>query len=129
MSNQADRFETRAIHAGQEPDRENRAIMTPVYFTSTYKQDAPAKPRGGYEYSRTSNPTRTALQDNLAALVQFPAPVSIERLRALGITYVVVATGRASELRTSVTAAQENRDVELVGAFGDDYLYRVRGVR
>jgi cystathionine gamma-lyase len=62
------RFETRAIHAGQEPDPQNGAVMTPVYFTSTYKQDAPAKPRGGYEYSRTSNPTRTALEQNLAAL-------------------------------------------------------------
>ena len=59
---------TRAIHAGQEPDPQNGAIMTPVYFTSTYKQDAPAQPRQGYEYSRTSNPTRTALQDNLASL-------------------------------------------------------------
>jgi hypothetical protein len=63
-----DRFETRAIHAGQEPDPQNGAVMTPVYFTSTYKQDAPAQPRQGYEYSRTSNPTRTALQDNLASL-------------------------------------------------------------
>jgi cystathionine beta-lyase/cystathionine gamma-synthase len=63
-----DRFETLAVHAGQEPDPINGAVMTPVYFTSTYKQDAPAKPRQGYEYSRTSNPTRTALQDNLAAL-------------------------------------------------------------
>jgi cystathionine beta-lyase/cystathionine gamma-synthase len=64
----ADRFETLAIHAGQAPDPQNGAIMTPVYFTSTYKQDAPAQPRQGYEYSRTSNPTRTALQDNLASL-------------------------------------------------------------
>jgi len=55
------RFETRAIHAGQEPDPRNGAVMTPVWFTSTYKQDAPAKPRDGYEYSRTSNPTRTVL--------------------------------------------------------------------
>jgi cystathionine gamma-lyase len=62
------RFETRAIHAGQEPDPQNGAVMTPVYFTSTYKQDAPAKPRQGYEYSRTSNPTRTALEQNLASL-------------------------------------------------------------
>jgi cystathionine beta-lyase/cystathionine gamma-synthase len=62
------RFETLAIHAGQESDPRNGAVMTPVYFTSTFEQDAPAKPRGGYEYSRTSNPTRTALQDNLAAL-------------------------------------------------------------
>jgi cystathionine beta-lyase/cystathionine gamma-synthase len=63
-----DRIETRAIHAGQEPDPATGAIMTPVFLTSTYKQDAPAQPRGGYEYSRTSNPTRTALQDNLASL-------------------------------------------------------------
>jgi cystathionine beta-lyase/cystathionine gamma-synthase len=62
------RFETRAVHAGWDPDPANGAVMPPVYFTSTYKQDAPAKPRGGYEYSRTSNPTRTALQENLASL-------------------------------------------------------------
>jgi cystathionine gamma-lyase len=62
------RFETRAIHAGQETDPNNGAVMTPVYFTSTYKQDAPAQPRQGYEYSRTSNPTRTALEENLASL-------------------------------------------------------------
>lgn len=62
------RFETRAIHAGQGPDPNNGAVMTPVYLTSTYAQDAPAKPREGYEYSRTSNPTRTALEENLASL-------------------------------------------------------------
>jgi cystathionine gamma-lyase len=62
------RFETLAIHAGQRSDPENGAVMTPVYFTSTFEQDAPAQPRGGYEYSRTANPTRTALQENLAAL-------------------------------------------------------------
>ncbi len=62
------RFETRAIHAGQTPDPRNGAVMTPVYLTSTYMQDAPAQPRGGYEYSRTSNPTRTALEANLASL-------------------------------------------------------------
>src|SRR5262249_41207211 len=62
------RFETLAVHAGQSADPANGAVMTPVYFTSTFAQDAPAQPRGGYEYSRTSNPTRTALQDNLAAL-------------------------------------------------------------
>jgi cystathionine gamma-lyase len=62
------RFETLAIHAGQQSDPNNGAVMTPVYFSSTFEQDAPAQPRAGYEYSRTSNPTRTALQDNLAAL-------------------------------------------------------------
>ena len=58
----AGRFATRAIHAGQEPDPTTGAIMTPVYLTSTYVQDAPAQPRKGYEYSRTRNPTRTALR-------------------------------------------------------------------
>src|SRR5918994_1892529 len=62
------KFETLAIHAGQEPDPNNGAVMTPVYFTSTYMQDGVAKPRQGYDYSRTMNPTRKALQDCLAAL-------------------------------------------------------------
>ena len=61
-------FETLAIHAGQEPDPNNGAVMTPVYLTSTYMQDGIGKPRQGYEYSRTLNPTRKALQDCLAAL-------------------------------------------------------------
>src|SRR5512134_319679 len=61
-------FETLAIHAGQEADPNNGAVMTPVYLTSTYMQDGVGKPRQGYEYSRTMNPTRKALQDCLAAL-------------------------------------------------------------
>ncbi len=62
------KFETLAIHAGQEADPNNGAVMTPVYFTSTYMQDGVGKPRQGYEYSRTMNPTRKALQDCLAVL-------------------------------------------------------------
>lgn len=62
------KFETLAIHAGQEPDPNNGAVMTPVYLTSTYMQDGIGKPRQGYEYSRTLNPTRKALQDCLAGL-------------------------------------------------------------
>jgi len=61
------RFETLAIHAGQEPDPTTGAIMTPVYLTSTYVQAGPGQHKG-YEYSRTQNPTRKALQDCLAAL-------------------------------------------------------------
>lgn len=60
-------FETRAIHAGQEPDKETGAIMPPIYASSTFAQDAPGEDRG-YEYSRTGNPTRTALEENLASL-------------------------------------------------------------
>jgi cystathionine gamma-lyase len=61
------RFDTLAIHAGQEPDPTTGAIMTPVYFTSTYVQDGPGVHKG-YEYSRTKNPTRAALEACLAAL-------------------------------------------------------------
>lgn len=60
-------FATRCIHAGQAPDKETGAIMTPVYFSSTYVQDAPGEHKG-YEYSRTQNPTRKALEENIASL-------------------------------------------------------------
>lgn len=60
-------FGTLAIHAGQEPDPTTGAVMTPVYMTSTYAQASPGKHRG-FEYSRTQNPTRFALQDCVAAL-------------------------------------------------------------
>lgn len=61
------RFDTLAIHAGQAPDPTTGAVMTPVYLTSTYVQDGPGGHKG-FEYSRTHNPTRFALQDCLAAL-------------------------------------------------------------
>jgi hypothetical protein len=61
-------FETLAIHAGQEPDPVTGAVVPPIYQTSTYKQDGIGGTRGGYEYSRTANPTRTALETCLAAL-------------------------------------------------------------
>jgi cystathionine beta-lyase/cystathionine gamma-synthase len=61
------KFGTKAIHAGVEPDPTTGAIMTPIYQTSTYVQESPGKHKG-YEYSRTHNPTRTALQNALAAL-------------------------------------------------------------
>ncbi len=61
------KFATKALHAGIEPDPTTGAIMTPIYQTSTYVQAAPGDHKG-YEYSRTQNPTRTALQNNIAAL-------------------------------------------------------------
>ncbi len=69
-----DGFETLAIHAGQEPDPVTGAVVPPIYQVSTYAQDGVGKPRGGrrwiggYEYSRTANPTRGALEECLAAL-------------------------------------------------------------
>ncbi|MBD3944253.1 cystathionine gamma-synthase [Nocardioides ganghwensis] len=61
-------FETRAIHAGYEPDAMTGAVNPPIYASSTYKQDGVGGLRGGYEYSRSANPTRTALEGALAAV-------------------------------------------------------------
>jgi cystathionine gamma-synthase len=61
-------FDTLAIHAGQEPDTLTGAVAVPIYQTSTYKQDGVGGLRGGYEYSRSANPTRAALETALAAL-------------------------------------------------------------
>lgn len=61
------RFETRAVHVGQEPDPATGAAIVPIYQTSTYVQEEVGKHKG-YEYSRTDNPTRTALQEVLASL-------------------------------------------------------------
>ncbi|MEN3611463.1 cystathionine gamma-synthase [Plantactinospora sp. ZYX-F-223] len=77
-------FETLAIHAGQEPEPRTGAVVPPIYQTSTYAQDAVGAPRLGYEYSRSANPTRDALQDCLAALEGGP----------VGLTF---ASGLAAE--------------------------------
>lgn len=61
------KFNTKTIHAGVRPDPTTGAIMTPIYQTSTYVQDSPGKHKG-YEYGRTGNPTRDALQESIAAL-------------------------------------------------------------
>ena len=61
-------FETLAIHAGQEADPATGAVVPPIYQTSTFKQDGVGGLRGGFEYSRTANPTRSALEECLAAL-------------------------------------------------------------
>ena len=61
-------FETKVIHGGQHPDAETGAVIPPIYQVSTYKQDGVGGLRGGYEYSRSGNPTRHALEANLAAI-------------------------------------------------------------
>jgi cystathionine gamma-synthase len=73
-------FSTRAIHAGSEPDPSTGAVVTPIYQTSTYQQDGVGGLRQGlgtgYEYSRSGNPTRTALEDCLAALESAPNAIN-----------------------------------------------------
>ena len=62
------KFNTKTIHGGQKHDPAYGAVMPPIYQTSTYVQRAPGDPVNGYEYSRSQNPTRKALEENLAAL-------------------------------------------------------------
>jgi cystathionine beta-lyase/cystathionine gamma-synthase len=66
--NERARFSTICIHAGQEPDPSTGAIITPIYQTSTYVQDGLGQPHAGFEYGRTQNPTRMALERNIAAI-------------------------------------------------------------
>ena len=61
-------FSTTAIHAGNDPEATTGAVTVPIYQTSTYAQEGLGKPRGGYEYARTQNPTRAAVEQNIAAL-------------------------------------------------------------
>jgi len=67
MEKSKHQFETLAVHAGVEPDPTTGAIMTPIFATSTYVQSTPGEHKG-YDYSRTANPTRTALESSIAAL-------------------------------------------------------------
>jgi len=75
-SQHADGFDTLAIHAGQDPDPVTGAVVPPIYQVSTFKQDGVGGLRGGYEYSRSANPTRTALEECLAALEAGPAALA-----------------------------------------------------
>ena len=67
--NNKDRFQTRAIHVGNKPDKETGAVSPPIHLTSTFKQESVGNDKG-YDYSRGGNPTRKRLEDNLAALEQ-----------------------------------------------------------
>jgi cystathionine gamma-synthase len=119
-------FSTRAIHAGSEPDPSTGAVVTPIYQVSTYKQDGVGGLRTGlgtgYEYSRSANPTRTALEDCLAAL---EAPSSGRLTKAFAF-----ASGLAAEdtlLRS--TLAPGDHLVVPDDAYGGTYrlIARVAG--
>ena len=93
MSGQ-DGFETLAIHAGQDPDPCTGAVVPPIYQTSTYKQDGVGGLRGGYEYSRSANPTRAALEECLAVLEGAALEGTALGGRARGLAF---ASGLAAE--------------------------------
>jgi len=102
-------FNTRAIHAGQEPDPATGAVNVPVHLSTTFKQDGVGGLRGGYEYSRSGNPTRTALQEALAALEE-------------GATGLTFASGLAAEDTLLRTVCSPGAHVVLAGdAYGGTF--------
>jgi cystathionine gamma-synthase len=102
-------FNTRAIHAGQEPDPATGAVIPPVHLTTTYKQDGVGGLRGGYEYSRSGNPTRNALHEALASLEE-------------GTTALAFASGLAAEDTLLRTACRPGDHVVLGGdAYGGTF--------
>jgi cystathionine gamma-synthase len=102
-------FETLAIHAGQEPDAVTGAVAPPIYQTSTYKQDGVGGLRRGYEYSRSANPTRTALEECLAAI----------EAGTLGLAF---ASGLAAETTLLHVAVRPGDHVVIPGdAYGGTY--------
>jgi cystathionine gamma-synthase len=108
-----DGFNTRAIHAGQEPDPLTGAVVPPIYQVSTYAQDGVGGLRSGYEYSRSANPTRTALQECIASL---EAP-EIESARGLAF-----ASGLAAEDTIIRTVLKPGDHVVLPNdAYGGTY--------
>ena len=108
-----DGFNTRAIHAGQEPDPLTGAVVPPIYQVSTYAQDGVGGLRSGYEYSRSANPTRTALQECIASL---EAP-GIESARGLAF-----ASGLAAEDTIIRTVLKPGDHVVLPNdAYGGTY--------
>jgi cystathionine gamma-synthase len=102
-------FSTRAIHAGQEPDAATGAVIVPLHLTTTYKQDGVGGLRGGYEYSRSGNPTRTALHEALTALEE-------------GSAALAFASGLAAEDTLLRTACRPGDHVVLGGdAYGGTF--------
>ena len=93
MKKQTEGFATRAIHVGQEPDLETGAVSAPIYPTSTYAQQEVGKNKG-YEYARVSNPTRTRLEQNLAALEGgIAAPVFASGMAAINAVATTLKAG------------------------------------
>jgi cystathionine gamma-synthase len=88
-------FETRAIHDGQDPDPLTGAVNVPIYQTSTYAQDAVGAMRGGHDYARSINPTRTALETCLASLEEADHGVAFSSgMGAIAATMELVAPGQ-----------------------------------
>ncbi|MDR5694395.1 MAG: cystathionine gamma-synthase [Armatimonadota bacterium] len=106
------RFETRAIHHGQEPDQATGAVIVPIYQTSTYAQEAPGIHKG-YEYARTGNPTRAALERCLASLEE----------GAFGLAF---SSGMAAITAVSYLLSPGDHVLAPNDVYGGTYRYFVR---
>src|SRR4051812_27885974 len=108
-------FDTPAVHAGAEPDELTGAVSPPIYQTSTYAQDGVGKPRGGYEYARSQNPTRERLERAVAAL-------------ECGTHGIAFASGSAATAAIAELAAPGDEVVVGDDVYGGTfrYLERVR---
>jgi cystathionine gamma-synthase len=109
----ADAFDTLAVHAGAEPDELTGAVAPPIYQTSTFAQDGVAKPRGGYEYARSQNPTRERLERSVAALEG-------------GATGIAFASGSAATAAIADLAGPGDEIVVGDDVYGGTYRYLER---
>jgi cystathionine gamma-synthase len=103
-------FGTQAVHAGQEPDELTGAVAPPIYQTSTYRQDGVGRPKGGYEYARTSNPTRDRFERAVAILEG-------------GGTGIAFSSGSATTAAIADLAGSEDEVVVGDDVYGGTYRY------
>src|SRR5262245_18859974 len=117
-------FRTDAIHAGQEPDPTTGAVTTPIYQTSTYVQEALGKHRG-FEYARTQNPTRMALEKNIAALERGVAGYAFASGMAAttSITHVLLKQGDHAICSDNVYGGTFRLFDKIVRHYGVDFTY------
>jgi cystathionine gamma-synthase len=107
---------TLAVHAGMAPDELTGAVAPPIYQTATFAQEAVGRPRGGWEYARTGNPTRSRLEDAIAALEG-------------GTHGLAFASGSATTAAISALALPGDRILCVNDVYGGTYRYFERVLR
>src|ERR1700758_3803039 len=123
MSNKQLGFATRAIHLGQEPDAESGAVSPPIHPTSTYVQQELGKHKG-YEYSRGENPTRTRLEQNLAALEGgVAAPVFASGMAAINAIASMLKSGDHMVCGNDLYGGTPRLFNNVMAGFGLEFSY------
>src|SRR5215510_5328640 len=117
------RFSTECIHAGQEPDPATGAIIVPIYQTSTYVQEELGKHKG-YEYARTQNPTRMALEGNLAAIEAGTAGFAFASgMAAIGAVVSLLKTGDHVIVTSNVYGGTYRLFERVIAKYGLTFTY------